>query len=349
MLDEVSALLLKSKSANEALDYVLTNIMEEHGFKIGVVVQFKNEKGKISHYINHGFSNRLLSAIEALTIDDITMLSGEIRKNIFLHQTPHPMNRRLIELYYLLEENGLNFGMTFLFRTYGETWGALHFWHTESFHFSDDEISQYDLLNRIIGLGLENQRLKANSDSAAAVPSHEIDLFSVFPILGEGSQSNDLNDILDDALNKTLMSLNLKSGIIYLIDEHEKYAELVTYTGVPADYIKHMEYLSLNNPSVASIIHAGQNLVTVELAFKNPEMYQLQHQFGIKRIVSIPLRARNQILGFVNLAVPPFRNFSNHEIYFLDSLSKQLGLLVENTRLAQRCRYYATENMALPA
>lgn len=344
MLDDVSMLMLKSNSANEALDYVLTRFMEEHCFKIGVVVQFKNGKGKISHYINHGYSNTLLATIESLIIDDITNLAGQTEKNIFIHQTPFKMNRRLIDLYYLLEENNLEFGLTCLFRTDDGVWGALHFWHTEKLHFSEDEFIKYDLMNRIIALALENHNLKVNPNGAYAAKQINLSAPNLMPV--NGTQNKTLYDVLTDALNQVLATLNLKSGSVYLIDEHEEFAELITYSGMPLEYVKQLEFLSIANPSVASVIHAGQSLVTVELAFKNQEMYNLQQKHGIKRLVSVPLRARNQILGFVNLAVSPFRNFERSEIYFLDSFGRQLGLLVENSRLTTRTPYYAT---ALPA
>jgi len=344
MLDEISARLLNSHSLNEVLDYTLTRFIEQFGFKVGVIMQFKNGKGKISHYINQGYPIKLFLNIESLTIDDIMSLTNEIDKNIFTHQYPPKPNKKIERLKNLLHENQLTFGLSLLFKVRGKVWGALHLWHHQNIMLEPPALSEYDVMNRIIGLALENQWLRSKSNMPKTDNTKE--LLALNNIISSINYTQDLYGVLKKALKETLDVLNLKAGGVYLIDEREEYAELITSVGMPLEYVKQFEYLSIHNPSVSTVMSAGQSLVTVELAFENPELYQLQHQFGIKRIVSIPLRSRNHILGFLNLSVPPFRTFDNNELYLLDSISKQLGVAIEIRRLTEQ-HIHCTANQTL--
>ncbi len=332
MLKEVSNRLLNNfQSINDILDFILMSFMEKIQFKIGVIVQYTPKKTLISHYVNQGLPGRIIQQIGKLTSDDFIKLSPGGEKSVFIHQLPGQRSKRLKEFSVLLQINNLKSGLSLLFKTRENVWGGLHLWREEKIVLNDDDRLQYELLCNILGLSLENHWFhKKNQENFDSIEPEYL-LFNT--ILSKINQATDLKSVLSETLKDTLDILNLKAGGVYLIDLEAHCAELVTYKGLPGNLVPKIEYLQLNNPPVSSVMSAGKTLITVELANFNGELFSLQNAYGMKRFVSVPLRVRDQIVGFVNLSVPLLRNFNISEMNFLDSLSRQLGLKVENFRL----------------
>lgn len=335
MLKEISNKLLNNlQSISDILDFVLMSFMEKIHYQIGVVVQYSQENTLISHYVNHGFPSKIIQQIEKLTLDDFLKLSPGGNKSVFIHQSSGQQSKKLKEFLELLRENNLKSGLSLLFKTRENVWGGLHFWRDDKMVLNDDDCLQYELICNILGLSLENHWFhKQNQEKFNSLEPQYL-LFNT--ILSKINQATDLKSVLSETLKDTLDILNLKAGGIYLIDLSAHCAELVTYRGLPGEFVPKIEYLQLNIPPASSVMSAGKTLITVELANFNGEIFSLQSVYGMKRFVGVPLRVRDQIVGFVNLSVPPLRNFNISEMNFLDSISRQLGLKVQKFRLNER-------------
>lgn len=342
MLKEVSNKLLNNlHSISDILDFVLMSFMEKINFQFGVIVQYSPQKNLVSHYINQGISGKIVQQIGKLSLDDFLKLTPCKDKSVFIHQLTGQPGKRLQEFLDLIQENNLKSGLSILFKTRENIWGGLHLWREEKIFLKDEDYVQYELLGNILGLSLENHWFhKQNREELNSI---EPEFFSINSILSKINQATDLNSVLSETLNDTLDLLNLKAGGVYLIDLNADYAELITYRGLPGELVPKIEHLQLNMPPVSSVLSAGKTLITVELANFNGELFSIQNACGMKRFVSVPLRVRDQIIGFVNLSVPPLRCFNMNEMNFLDSVSRQLGLKVENFRLNERLGNYQVD------
>ena len=142
-----------------------------------------------------------------------------------------------------------------------------------------------------------------------------------------------LDQLMKSALSEVLIALNVDAGSLHLINEEHSQVDLRAAEGLPREYLKHFETLSLDNPMVKAILKAGKALATVELACQDKDAWQLQNECGIERIVSVPLRCQSSIKGFINIPVPLLRTIKQGDLYFLDSISKHLGTIIEIERL----------------
>ncbi|MBN2088201.1 GAF domain-containing protein [candidate division KSB1 bacterium] len=342
MLQAVSNKLLNnSQSISDILDFVLMSFMEKIHYQFGAIVQYNHNKTIVSHYVNQGLPGEIIQQIGKLFPDDFLKLSPDRNKSVYIHQSPGQPGKRLKEFLVLLQENNLKGGLSLLFKTRDNVWGGLHLWREEKIVLNDDDCLQFELLCNILGLSLENHWFqKQNQENFELLePEHLL----LNPILSKINQATDLKSILSETLKDTLEILNLNAGGVYLIDLGAHCAELVTYSGLPGELVPKIEYLQLNIPPVSSVMSAGKTLITVELANFNGEIFSLQRVYGMKRFVSVPLRVRDQIVGFVNLSVPQLRNFNMSEMSFLDSISRQLGLKVEYFRLNERLGNYKVD------
>ncbi len=334
-LEEFTALLVRnSNSLDELLDTLLSRLVEERGFDFGVVVQFQDEQGSVSHYVNRGVSLRLVSEIEALSRTETMLLNPNHEQNVFIHQVPRQPNKKLKNFIADLRTQHLASGFSLIMKAQDRIWGILHFWHREKLELTPPEIAEYEAIGRIFCFLIENHKLRIQNQPGKKSNTRKlIGLNNIISIL---NQENDLNGVLTNTLQETLNLLHLTAGGIYLIDEPNQSAVLVTYIGLPLELVNKIKNLNMNHLDWETIMRAGQTLVTIELPNPSLVVLPLPNEYGIKRMVTVPLKVRNQIPGFVHLTVPPLRHFSEDEIYFLDSIRNQLGMMVENLRLSQR-------------
>jgi signal transduction histidine kinase len=57
---------------------------------------------------------------------------------------------------------------------------------------------------------------------------------------------------------------------------------------------------------------------------------------GLKAFLSVPLRAKDKILGVMNVASTMARHFTKNDMYLLGSIGDQLGIAIEQTKLYKR-------------
>jgi hypothetical protein len=332
---------------NDVFDFMLTQSMERFDFPMGLVVRFKKQQSKISHSINYGFSTRLLATVEALKISDILQLRAETESDIFIHQFPVKLNSRLQKLNTELTENSLCQGLTVLLRNKGQLFAALHLWHNQKIHLTDSHHLEFAAFNKLLEMALE-----VTSDLSDALPAPstiENELIALNSIISGMHRTTDLNGVLSRALKEMLDVLDLEAGGIYLIDKTKGHAQLVT-SEVPASEFGHpLDHFKLRNPAVTTVLQADKSLVTLELAFQSHAPRQNCRRKHATRIVTIPVRSRNQIMGFINLLVPLRRMFTSDEIYLMDSVSKQIGVAVEYKMINKKMEKISLKNAQVVA
>jgi len=336
MLQTISAIRDDSLDLNEILDYALTTIVREMDFKFGAIVLFKDSLARVTHYINTGFPRELIQYIETVTLEDIMLNHKQSRNKVIIFKnTPDDLSENL-EFYMQCTIFDVVSGVTLLLKERQKVLGLMHFLTDEEIEVTEDQIDELDTISGLLGLEVENAWL--HEQTVITFKSRREKLLAINNIITLMNQADKLDAILQDVLNETLNVLNLNAGSLHLIDETSNRVELRACVGLPHDFIEQIENLSLHNSTVSTVLHAGKELITIELAYQGKKVWQLQEKCGIKRMVSVPLRAKNDIVGFVNLSVPPLRKFSLDEMYLLDSIGKQLGIIVENVRLNERVK-----------
>lgn len=336
MLRTISAARDESLGLNEILDYALTTVVTVMEFKFGAIVLFKNKLGRLTHYINTSFPRELIRYIETVPPKAVLSNQRQARNRVIIFKNNPEVLSENLEFYMQCTIFNIISGITILFKEREKILGFMHFFTDEALEFTDSQIDELDIIGNLLGLEIENAWL--HEQIVTPSKSRGEKLMALNNIITLTNQADDLDDILQDALNQTLDVLNLKGGSLHLIDETTARAELKAYTGLPLEFIEHSDNLSTHNSTVSTILNAGKELVTIELPYQSKELWQLQQKCGIKRMVSVPLRAKRGIVGFVNLSVPALRKFSLDEMYLLDSIGKQVGIVVENARLNERMK-----------
>jgi PAS domain S-box-containing protein len=147
------------------------------------------------------------------------------------------------------------------------------------------------------------------------------------------SRSLDLQGILDSALERILELLKARTGWVYLKDEQSGCLALSACQGFLATSPEDDGAALPENCSCRQAMDDG----TVRVVHTGPiclhgDSEALARE-GLRCHVTIPLQAKDKVLGVMNLAYAEDRNFPNNEIQMLTSIGHQIGMAVENARL----------------
>lgn len=143
--------------------------------------------------------------------------------------------------------------------------------------------------------------------------------------------SSSLEDILKLLVKRTVDALGAKAGSLRMIDEKTNRLELA------ASHLLSQKYLNkgpLNADQSVPEVLKGK-VVLIKEAFKDPRIqYQsAMLQEGINTMLSVPVIARNKVIGVLRLYMAHPRDFSEEEIEFISALAEMGGLAIANARI----------------
>ncbi|MFC2060273.1 GAF domain-containing protein [Chloroflexota bacterium] len=148
----------------------------------------------------------------------------------------------------------------------------------------------------------------------------------------------DLDAILRVALDKTLNIMNGTIGGILLLDEQTRTLSYRVHQGLSTRYIEEVR-LNLGEGIAGRVAESGKSVlledVSVDPRVANPDLISTE---GLKAFISVPLRAKDKVLGVINIASHMSHRFTTNDMYLLHSIGDQLGVAIEQTRLYERLR-----------
>ena len=146
------------------------------------------------------------------------------------------------------------------------------------------------------------------------------------------SQSLDLSEILEDALDKTLEVMGIGAGGIYLLDADSLVLHMAVHRGLGDDLIAEIDGLELGEGFSGRVVQSGQPLV-VQDVFADPRLLRIQARAEeTYALVSVPLSSKGGALGTLFIIASEVRQFTEHDVQFLSSIGHQIGIAVENAQ-----------------
>jgi len=166
-------------------------------------------------------------------------------------------------------------------------------------------------------------------------------------IISVASHSLNIQEILDDALNKTVEQMGFDAGAAFRVDSDPMSTVLTTQRGFePATAIDLANCCAMARHGIP----AGHAEEVTALALEDVLDEGLRNQFSqfdCKLLVCIPLTTKGRELGFFILGKHSPGQLSSEELSLLSSIGKQVGVAIENARLyeqAERAAIAAERN-----
>ena len=177
--------------------------------------------------------------------------------------------------------------------------------------------------------------------AASSPPLRELLLFNEIATLS--GRNLEVPEVLDLILRHIIKFLGVAAGMLLLWDSKSGSLSHAAAKGFPAEYLSNIDSTQLaevagpylmaaNAPLIIHDANTDQRLTTSTFS----ELIRDASPF--RSLVSIPLRHRRQLIGFLNLAHTSPAPFSRNRKNFFAILGNQIGMAIQNARLNQDLR-----------
>jgi GAF domain-containing protein/HAMP domain-containing protein len=147
------------------------------------------------------------------------------------------------------------------------------------------------------------------------------------------SQSLNLDEILNAALDKTLQVMEIEAGGIYLFDKEATELSIQAQQGLSPTFIAGVDRLKIGEGFSGRVVQSGQPLVVTDVA-SDPRLTRsiVRHE-GLHSLAVVPLGSKGKVLGTLFAASHGYREFTGQDIQLLSSIGNQIGVAVDSARL----------------
>jgi len=194
-------------------------------------------------------------------------------------------------------------------------------------NFSDEEINICQTIANQVAIAIENANLFSQ------LKRHDQTLETLFEIDRVVSQSLDLDELLKEAIAKTIQVTSSDAGWIYLLGEDGETLNLKTSLGISDELSNKAAELKVGKGVSGIAVRTGKP-VTMDIEdYPEKELLPLLKRDGVTSLAGMPLLAKGKVLGAIIISSRKHRVFAKEEIDVLASIGNQIGVAVENATL----------------
>ncbi|MDR9459110.1 MAG: GAF domain-containing sensor histidine kinase [Dehalococcoidia bacterium] len=148
----------------------------------------------------------------------------------------------------------------------------------------------------------------------------------------------DLNAVLNVALDTMLDIMNGTIGYIMLVDEQSQSLSLKVLRGLPEKYAPDMR-LKIGEGIGGKVVQTGRAVLVEDLSEDPRAVWRdLINAEGLKAFLSVPLRAKDTVLGVLNVASRLPHHFTQDDMHLLHAIGDQVGVAIEQAELYNQLR-----------
>ncbi len=198
--------------------------------------------------------------------------------------------------------------------------GVLSLYTAKRRSFSQEEIDFLSALAEQGGIAIENARLldqirkntKLFHDLSASI-----------------NASLDLKHIFQTLTADLASALGIKAAAILLMDKEKQRLELVASHGLSEQYLDRGS-LSVGK-SMAETLKGNPVVIENAQTDKRIQYREEKVREGIASILSVPIKAKDEVIGALRLYTAKTRHFTDDEVLLTTALANQGGLAILNT------------------
>jgi signal transduction histidine kinase len=148
----------------------------------------------------------------------------------------------------------------------------------------------------------------------------------------------DLDAILEVVLDTVLEIMDGSVGGILLLDEQSHKLSYRVYRGLSAKYAEEM-HLGLGEGIAGRVAQTGKSVLLEDISTDRRAAWRdLISTEGLKAFMSVPLRAKDTVLGVLNVASRSPHHFTRDDMHLLHAIGDQVGVAIEQAELYERLR-----------
>jgi signal transduction histidine kinase len=167
------------------------------------------------------------------------------------------------------------------------------------------------------------------------------ELATLNAIAAEVSQSLDLKEILDNALDEVLEVMDMERGQAFRLDRERNGLVLMAQRGFPPEALPGATCLPLEATLAGQAVREGQPVLRDLILDPPGDLRDLDGNPRPRLVISVPLIAQGQTVGAINLSTQVRRTTTAEELSLLAAIGHQIGVAVENARLFEQAQELA--------
>ncbi|HEY8491150.1 MAG TPA: ATP-binding protein [Dehalococcoidia bacterium] len=157
-------------------------------------------------------------------------------------------------------------------------------------------------------------------------------------VTGLVSGTGDITTILDAVLETVLAAVERPAGVVFLLNEDTSTLRVGAYRNIPWRLVAKLA--SRAKPAdeglLGTVLSTGRPVVTEQFREDSPMPDDVRELVACNVSIMVPLRTGQRMVGVLGVYDPrDDRPVERDEVAFLLGVGLQLGMLVENARLAQ--------------
>jgi signal transduction histidine kinase len=160
-------------------------------------------------------------------------------------------------------------------------------------------------------------------------------------VAAEVSQSLDLVEILNGALDQVLAVMKVERGQAFRLEEETGTLVLMAHRGWSPDLIAYSARLSLDESVVGQAVRRGEIVFAQVDELPDGELKEIAQAEGIWTLIATPLVAKGKTVGALALGRRSLRAVTPEERSLLTAIGHQVGMAVENAHLYEQAQQLA--------
>ncbi len=199
-------------------------------------------------------------------------------------------------------------------------------------HFQEKDLELFSYLGNQIGVALDNARLLQQVELRTGA------LETLYALSQTVNRSLNLEQILNDALDKIMERLRCHSTHVRLLDQQTQELVFVMQKGLTsADMTKLVHRRKLGESVLNFPVVSGEVFIVPDMATDTrlAGRQGFASQIGCRSVASLPLYGKDQILGLMSIRYREPHTYTDDEVQLFTSIGHLLGTAIENAGLCQ--------------
>jgi K+-sensing histidine kinase KdpD len=210
--------------------------------------------------------------------------------------------------------------------------------------FHRDDVDLLSILCGQIAVALENARLFEQAQWEIAerkrmeeeIRHRNEELMALNAMATTIGQSLDLDHILNATLEKVLEVIEIDVGWIQLLDEDANVLSLVAHRGFSQEMAEETKMVKLGESMTGQVAQSGQ-LIVVDRTSEDPRLgIETGGRETLHAFAGVPIKSKDKVLGVLGVFSRSPRQLSSQEVQLLAATGHQIGVAIENMRLAEK-------------
>ena len=165
--------------------------------------------------------------------------------------------------------------------------------------------------------------------------SRSDELAALTTIASQVNCTQDLDEILGNALETTLAVVGESSGEIFLADEETGQLRLLTHRGVSERFVADESAIDQDECLCGLAFASKLPVITTDMEAHPVRSRTTCMREGFRSCIRLPISARGTVLGLLNIQSREYREFSAADMDLLTAIGHQIGIAIANAQLIE--------------